>query len=233
LLTTLPVIWKVYDAIGYTPPTGSNAFPAAKMERLTSQTAGADPLDWQHSFRKLFEVGPAGRPGDQTAAAEVVAATGYLSAAALAKSLLQSGVVSGHRPPRSNPVTRFLAEDTGLVTDARLLADADVFVSRAGMLLDGFAALDATLGSQQFVAYDDGLEYRLAPSGSFGTHGLVAPAGGAAESWPVQGRVIQSTSYFSADATAKLEELMNANALEGDFQRFFEDHPEFLLALGP
>lgn len=233
LLTTLPVIWKVYGAIGYRPESGPNPFPQAKMERLTSETLGADPLDWQHSFRKLFEIGPAGQPGERTNAAKSVASTGHLRATYLAKSLLESGVVPRNRGPRPNGVTRRLAEGSGFVPDARELVHVAPFIALMGILLDGFAALDAELGDQQFVVYHDGSRYRLAPSAAFGSNALVAPTKSQPQRWPVAGRVIQPPTYFSADATAELEELMNENAKEADFQRFFESHPEFLLALGP
>lgn len=48
----------------------------------------------------------------------------------------------------------------------------------------------------------------------------------------VRGNVLEPLEYFSPDAIAFLEELVNAGASEKDFQTFFEQHPEFLLAPG-
>jgi hypothetical protein len=54
--------------------------------------------------------------------------------------------------------------------------------------------------------------------------------------WLARGNAIQvpvEGSPFGTDALRELESLINSSASEPDFQRFFETHPEFLVALGP
>lgn len=105
----------------------------------------------------------------------------------------------------------------------------------ADELLDGVSTVpvvDESYGEQQFLLYHDGSAIRLRPFGAFGLNQLgEAPLrdGGL---FVVRGNTIQPSTRFTEDSLAELELLINSDAGETEFQQFFEEHDEYLLALG-
>ncbi|MDX6587293.1 MAG: hypothetical protein QOI31_1766 [Solirubrobacterales bacterium] len=207
-------------------------------------------------------MGPLGHPkyDEMTPTALVMRDAGRITSLGLAKSLLESGTshfpygakpvrglalpgnarylrteelrqFQGPRSGRPNLPLRYLARGLALGSHRNWSDEIVDLGERAKVLLDGLAHLDESLEDQQFVVYHDGNRYRLAPFGAFDRFKLHEVDGG----WIARANAIQthSSALVGGDVLEELEELMNANAPELAFQRFFEMHPELLTALGP
>lgn len=92
--------------------------------------------------------------------------------------------------------------------------------------------LDASYSSQQWILYHDGYNYKIKPFGVWSVNQLDESPLKDGSLWIARGNIIQPPSRFREDAINELEYLINRNALEKDFQDFFERNPEFLLTLG-
>ena len=98
--------------------------------------------------------------------------------------------------------------------------------------LQALQHLDDDLDKQQFVLFWDGRRYRFRPSGTLGGYQLSERPLKDGSLWVARGNVVQPSERFSMEALSHLEALINRGSNENEFQRFFEGHPEFLLALG-
>jgi len=134
-------------------------------------------------------------------------------------------------PPDSS-VFRALARAGGIETPKMWSSDLDEFAAKAIAAFDRIYTTDSSAGQQQFVLYHDGRRTRLAPFGVFGAYQLDEAPLPDGSLWIARGNLIQPATRFSATAVLYLEDLINCGASEADFQRFFEEHPEFLLAFG-
>lgn len=236
LLQAVPAIWKLHAALGYQPPDRAKmgrAYPGSGrpyMDMIYPIHAGYfETGDWQRAFRRLLR-----QSRDLTPAAREVQLDGHLTALRLARSVLWS---SDTRlwPARTNLVLRYLARGAGYGIHTSWTPEIREVATRAETILTGLVALDESLGDQQFLVYHDGSRYKLAPFAAFDTFRL-QPGGESGGAWVVRGNIVQpetAASPFSTEATGELEELINSGAPERDFQRFFEEWPQFLLALGP
>lgn len=90
---------------------------------------------------------------------------------------------------------------------------------------------DESYGQQQFLLYHDGRGFRIRPFGTSGTYLLQKSPLPDGSLWVARGNIIQPLPRFSPDALAWLEDLINWDAPESDFQRFFEAdvHPTLFL----
>jgi len=92
--------------------------------------------------------------------------------------------------------------------------------------------LDPSANSQQFALEWDGQKIRIRPFGLWGGYQLQESPLPDGSLWVARGNVIQPATTFSEEAIDELEYLIAKDALERDFQTFFELNPEFLIALG-
>lgn len=96
--------------------------------------------------------------------------------------------------------------------------------------------IDASASEQQFVLSFDGKGYRLQPFGAWGAHLLEESPLADGSKWIARGNVLEpinESTSISNDSLVHLEDLINTGAQEADFQRFFEEHPHYVLMLGP
>ena len=68
---------------------------------------------------------------------------------------------------------------------------------------------------------------------AFGAHQIGEAPLKDGQLWVARSNVLQPVSAFGQDSLALLEDLINSDAKEAEFQNFFENHPEFITALGP
>jgi hypothetical protein len=108
----------------------------------------------------------------------------------------------------------------------------DHFCSKLSRRLNAVYAVDPSAGSQQFILYSDGRNYRIRPFGSWGTFQLQDSPLPDGSLWVARTNVLQPLHRFTPDAIDELEGLVNRNASERSFQAFFECHPEFSVTLG-
>jgi len=89
---------------------------------------------------------------------------------------------------------------------------------------------DLSFSDQQFILYHDTDKIRIQPFAFFGTNHLIADD----SKGLFLGRsdIIQKNNQYSLESIDELEYLINKNALEADFQNFFERNPKYLLTLG-
>lgn len=93
-------------------------------------------------------------------------------------------------------------------------------------------AIDPSAGNQQFLLYSDGRKYRIRPFGSWGAYQLQESPLPDGSLWIARGNVIQPLKWMTSDVIDQLESLINSEAPEQSFQKFFEQHPGLLLSLG-
>jgi len=94
--------------------------------------------------------------------------------------------------------------------------------------------IDESASDQQFVLSFDGSRYRISPFGVWGAHLLSEQPLPDGSTWLARGNVLEPAgASFSRISLERLEDLINGRAKEVEFQRFFEEHPEYLLAMGP
>jgi hypothetical protein len=105
-------------------------------------------------------------------------------------------------------------------------------VEKVNAAFDYFGALDPSMESQQFVLYEAGQELALQPFGVFGGYKVIDRPARRDSVWLARGNVIQASRAFSDEHLSALADLIRKNAPEREFQRFFEEQPQFLLALG-
>jgi hypothetical protein len=203
---------------------------------LTEWTAYSHEAKWWlPMFGRLFGVRTLDWGSRQyTAAAQSVIATKVLTVDQLVQSILECGqyTTTSRSARKTNVVTRRLAEASGLGKVKRWSDDVDRFTQQVASTFQRLRAADGSLGEQQFLLSLDGARVRLKPFGVFGAYqfsDLHLPDGSL---WVARSNVIQPSTTFSADALEELEDLIASEAGEATFQRFFERHDEFLLALG-
>jgi hypothetical protein len=92
--------------------------------------------------------------------------------------------------------------------------------------------VDYSYCDQQWIMFHDGKQVRVRPFGAWGINQFGEAPLPDGSLWIARGDVIQPPTRFAEDKIQRLEYLINNDALERDFQAFFETNPEFLLALG-
>lgn len=165
---------------------------------------------------------------------------GSLSAISIARACLQTRYIDGKY------LAGELFEDVNdLVGELALgagirLADSvqswqeniDTFFEGLLSQLELLNRIDPSSGSQQFLLWHDGQRVRFRPFGAFGLNQFDEKRLPNGSLLVARGNVLQPGSRFSEEKISTLEELINGDAPEQDFQEFFEEHDEFLLALG-
>ena len=180
--------------------------------------------DLINAFTLWFEVGPELFTNTYLEVAE----SGTLSAIHIVRSCLENTWMEGglgDDPPAMNDVAGELSVALGRGGKGEPLGWLDREIQHA-------IPVDRDLGSQQFILEADGDLIRVQPFGAFGGFQLSDEPLADGSLWIARGNVIQQSVTFTPDSLAELEHLINSDAYEAEFQRFFEDHPEYLLALG-
>lgn len=223
----LPAIAEVHVAVGADLRAVNVPWP---KETQPPKFAETQPGPWVGVLRQLFERPPRAltHPMNLNLVGETVAETGDLTIRDLT-----AGILAARFPvsPSINTtlVIGALARGAGLPVPGRWTPALEEFQQRAIAAVTELAAIDESLGDQQFLLFHDGARYRLRP---FGVHGGYALRQSETGVWLARGNKMQLGVRFSHAATRYLETLINSNASEDEFQYFFEKHPEFLLALG-
>ena len=221
----------------------------SKAVRLEEATR--PEMNWSSLLRRVFTIHDNRmETAELTPGARRALDTGLVTVDDLVISIIQSGRVSNWLPddaprrfspngersrpdgPRvrgANAVLRRLMAAAGERPPRSWSAEAEAFAARVALEFKLIRESDASLDDQQFMMYSDGAGYRIRPFGSFGGYRLDPTT---SDTFVARGNVIQTNPHFSADAIGSLEDLINRNALERDFQRFFEEYPQFLIALG-
>ncbi|MGZ8306149.1 MAG: Shedu anti-phage system protein SduA domain-containing protein [Allosphingosinicella sp.] len=114
----------------------------------------------------------------------------------------------------------------------RWTAALEGFSQEATRLFNRVYSWDTSVGDQQFILYHDGQKIRLKPFGLSGLYQFQEEPLSDGSLWIARGNIIQPTERFSEKSIFVLEDLINSDAKEAEFQTFFEGNPEFLLALG-
>jgi hypothetical protein len=150
--------------------------------------------------------------------------------------MLESGFVTnpfaGSPVRHTNDVARYIAEARGLAEPGLWTAEVRRLAEDADTAFRHLSICDPALGSQQFVISLDDRQVRVQPFGAFGAFRLDDVRLSDGRLWLARSNVIQPSTTFSEESIHELEGLINGNAKESAFQRFFEANREFLLALG-
>jgi hypothetical protein len=83
-----------------------------------------------------------------------------------------------------------------------------------------------------FILFNEGNKIRLKPFAQFNVNQLANPLFLENRFWRARGNVFETYDTELENALPLLEDLINSKAKEIEFQRFFENHPQFLLLLG-
>jgi hypothetical protein len=95
-----------------------------------------------------------------------------------------------------------------------------------------WASPDPSFHEQQFLMYFEARGIRIRPFGAFVKAQLDDQPLPDGSLWIARGNVLQPSSIFTDVALHWLEDLVNKEAEEAAFQKFFQTHPEFITALG-
>jgi len=106
------------------------------------------------------------------------------------------------------------------------------FYGKLSKKLRSTLVIDPDAGSQQFILEYDGDKHRFRPFGVWGAYQLAESPLKDGELWIARANVIEPYNIYTEEAIDELEFLINKKAKEIEFQRFFENHPEFLLSFG-
>jgi len=154
---------------------------------------------------------------------EEVRSSGYLSTLNLLEGPLRGPAIANADVPPLKTALRGLAS-------RELFDRQDEVIHALIAALRLVRKLDASSGNQQFVVFDDGLKFNTRPSGTWAY--CQGPGARSELLTPFRGNVIQSSGPFSEESLARLEWLIQTNAAELEFQRFFEKEPYYLSVLG-
>ncbi len=230
LASSTPAVHQFLEELGVRFEGGRSPWPAAPRP-LKPWDAGA--IDWGRAVRGVFCVEDSRTPQiEYTNAGRDVAASGIITVRHLATSIFESGRISFRGTRLTNTPFRALARGAGIERRRAWSEDIDAFSSHAVAAFNRIYACDPSYGAQQFILYHDGKSIRFAPFGVFGGYQLQEAPLPDGSLWVARANLVQGTERFAPEAISALEELINRGAQEGDFQAFFEEHPEFLLAIG-
>lgn len=94
--------------------------------------------------------------------------------------------------------------------------------------IDEISKIDPSYDDQQFIIYYENNKVKIKPFAAFSLNTIGSDV---SESMLARTNIIQN-GIFNQDQILELEDMINKNALEHDFQRFFEINPSFITALG-
>jgi hypothetical protein len=98
--------------------------------------------------------------------------------------------------------------------------------------LESLKIFDPDCGEQQFLLYNDGKKIRIRPFGLWGTYNFQDLPFNDGSLWIARTNVLQPVQYFCDESIELLEDLINSDAEEKEFQTFFESNPKLLLLIG-
>jgi hypothetical protein len=236
LARSLPAIWRIYAALDYDPSTRPNPQPRVPRILRVDEEDWVD-LNWTRTWRDILTVKRGDGGADKlTLAASNALSNNRLTVVDLASSILQSGSMVRRRLNNevrlTNLVVRHLAKATHHGIHRRWSREIEIFTQSVVSLLQPLERLDESAGRQQFLLVHDGSRIRIRPFGAFGGYALSDVPLRDGKPLVARGNVIQRTPHFHPESLSQLEELINSDVKEQAFQEFFEQHPEFLLALG-
>ena len=227
LSTLLPTIAQFQDALGAPREIRTEAKP----QLIDMDLHDLDELNWNWTLRSVFM-----RGSELTPIGREVAERGFVRMDDIVLSTLQSsrqrtkGISDFDR--RTNLVFRTIARASGKGDSVWWTSYLDRFSAAAIETFRRIYRWDPSVGNQQFLLYHDGQRIRLRPFGLHGLYQFQEQPLKDGSLWVARGNVIQPATRFSLRAIECLEELINSDAQESHFQQFFEENPEFLLALG-
>lgn len=133
-----------------------------------------------------------------------------------------------------NPLLRFAIQEwqEEISSSVEYNARASEFARRLRRLFWDLRQLDPSMGDQQLVILPNEKRFAIRPAGTW-TYSRVKAESQNAEAGVVRASVVQESSPFSPCSLAEIEALINSEPDERDVQVFFEQHPEYLRALGP
>jgi hypothetical protein len=231
LFKVVPSMSTLHELLGTDPI--ATGWPARTRAALEWAPRVHHPTWWMPTFVRLFGIRKFYEQHDYTPTARTVIATRELTVERLVESILESGQSSrASRRRHTNVIVRRLAEARGLSDAKYWNDDIERFTADVATMFRRLRAYDSSLGEQQFVVSMDGARVRLDPFGSFGAYRFSDLQLTDGSLWVARSNVLQPSTTFSPDAIHELEDLINSSASEATFQRFFEHHDEFLLALG-
>lgn len=217
---TLPAISSMYETLRISPTFRSPAYP------IDLDVQDLDLLDYQKLMEWIFVVhGFESRPRLSDAGMHIQL-TGKITVQDLVLAILQSGRQRANLPIRRMAEGTPLGKKTVWTDGLRRLAEEAT--NTFGRLYE----CDPSYGDQQFILYHDGRNVRVQPFATAGLHRLQEAPLPDGSLWIARGNTLQPSKRFSEKAITGLEDLINRNAKEADFQQFFEQHSEFLLAFG-
>jgi len=135
-----------------------------------------------------------------------------------------------------NDLVAFLIEKAGISRPKIAYSfewnEIDAFCESLDSRLSSLSEVDSDCGDQQFVLYHDGKGIRVRPFGVWGAYRLQEAPLRDGNLWIARGNVLQPQNYYAYDELGLLEDLINSDAQEREFQKFFETYPKYLTALG-
>ena len=238
LTKSLPAISRLHEAIGYKHSIAKSLnlqwTEVGKLKNFDPSVHDEAKIKWGSAIRGALCIEDPNTGGYAlTEAATVVKKTGYLGVDVLVRGLLQSGQIEkGGTTRRANLVLRNLLRGTGRNNGRHWNSSFSKFSQRAIDAFDYIARSDESFGTQQFLLYYDREGFRIRPFGTVGTYQLDSSPLEDGSLWVARGNIVQPSSRFTDSSITALENLINLSAPESDFQDFFEEHSEFLMALG-
>ena len=235
----LPAIDGLYDLLDVHFDRLPQSWPD-QPQPLTEGAAGRSPGAaakewWARSFVATFGIADwRNRTADLTPAAWEVHRTGRLTVSHVVRAIFESGswVYEEQTPRYTNLVLRHIAAEARIGTPERWSPNMAQFSATAVKSFNSLCSLDPSLGDQQFVIdYAKG-GFQVRPFGVVGGYQLTDLSLPDGSLWIARSNVLQPLGVFTAEGLTELGDLITTEAREAEFQRFFERHPEFILALG-
>lgn len=154
---------------------------------------------------------------------EEVRSSGYLSTLNLLEGPLRTPSVGYGEVPPLKAALRGLAP-------GELLDQQDQVTNALIEALRLVRKLDESSGKQQFIIFDYSSKITVRPSGTWAY--CRGPGAQSEQLTLFRGNVAQPSGPFSEESLARLQWLIQTNAAELEFQKFFEEEPFYLSTLG-
>lgn len=203
----------------------------SRLQKIVSfrENIDAEP-DIERTLQLVYQQYEFTIPNKFSQAYERVRKKGKISALDLIVGELESDL-EGFGGGYINELTAKLLEAVGL-NHTFWDTDNKQYISDLSDRIRSLDKIDQDIGDQQFILYWDGSGYRIKPFGTMGLHQFSHEPLKDGSLWIARGNVLQPVKRFRDEAFDELEFLINNDVAEKAFQDFFENHPEFLLALG-
>lgn len=232
-----PAIIQVYDIMGIDYEVVKKGMP--HLYKYDNKKHSFDSRDWERVFGKIFSHTSPSYEKKLTPSANKIIAAKSLDLNSLFEGIisLSRNTIIKYKDGNSkeieltNLVLRHLFVGAGLKREINHGLASQGFIESILRAFNQIIKQDISFSDQQFILYHDKDKIRIAPFGFFGTNQLnneIDPQ----RLLIARSNIIQNNYPFSLDSIAELEDLIDKNALEKDFQNFFERNPKYLLSLG-